>query len=120
MKVDPRAVPSDTLLSPLDGAGAQRVERSRAALFDALLPTPVGDLARRSLRRDVERLGESGSIGPSLFAGSRPGEILEDILDRILPSLELDEDTKNLAMTLVRDELDTRRSLDQQRADSGE
>lgn len=120
MKVEPRPTPVETQVRPLDGAGTQRVERSREALFDALLPASTGQPAVKSLRRNVERLGESGGIDPSLFAGSRPGDILEDILERIVPNLALDEDTRSLAMTLIRDELDTRRSLDQQRADSGE
>lgn len=120
MKVEPRPVPVDTQLRPLDGAGTQRVERSREALFDALLPAAPGGPSARSLRRNVERLGQSGTIDPSLFAGSRPGDILEDLLQRIVPSLALDEDTRSLALTLIRDELDTRRALDQQRAEAGE
>lgn len=118
MKVDSRPIGSDSALAPVDEV--QAVTRSRAAQFEAVLPAPGGEQSRRSLRRDVERLGESGRVEPSLFAGSRPTEILEDILERIVPSLDLDADTRSLAMTLIHDEIETRRSLDQQRSDSGE
>ena len=53
-----------------------------------------------------------------MFAGSRPAEILEDILERILPSLPLDGETRALAMSLVREELDTRQALDRQRVET--
>jgi hypothetical protein len=53
-----------------------------------------------------------------LFAGSRPAEILEDILERILPTLPLDGETRALAMSLVREELDTRQALDRRRVET--
>lgn len=88
---------------------------SQVAAFEALLPLP----GRRptSLRHDLRRLSEPEQAEAALFSGSRPTEILEDIVERILPALDLDAETKTLAMALIREEIDTRQSLDRQRVD---
>lgn len=88
---------------------------SQVAAFEALLPLPGG--RPTSLRHELRRLSEPEQAEPALFSGSRPTEILEDIVERILPSLALDAETKTLAMALIREEIDTRQSLDRQRVD---
>lgn len=111
MRISEGRPPALAVTEPVDAVPASR-ERL-AASFEALLPPA----ATRALQRDLQRLGEPEETAPALFSGSRPTEILEDILERILPSLALDTDTKGLAMTLIREEIDIRQSLDRQRVD---
>ena len=91
---------------------------SQVAAFEALLPLPGG--RSTNLRQELRRLSEPEQAEPALFSGSRPTEILEDIVERILPSLALDAETETLAMALIREEIDTRQSLDRQRVDPEE
>lgn len=71
-----------------------------------------------SVQDDLQALELAAGVEPGLFAGSRPAQILEDILERILPTLPLDGETRTLAMALVREELDTRQALDRQRLET--
>ncbi len=101
-----RSRPGEQLpATPVSSALASPAARSRTPP----LPTVQDDLHALELAAGVE---------PGLFAGSRPAEILEDILERILPSLPLDGETRALAMSLVREELDTRQALDRQRVET--
>ncbi|TBU78942.1 hypothetical protein [Phytopseudomonas daroniae] len=119
MKIDSRAP-----LAPSDAASEVRTRP------DELLPvssTPSPAVRQPSLPRtpplpsiqdDLQALELAAGVEPGLFAGSRPAEILEDILERILPTLLLDGETRTLAMALVREELDTRQALDRQRVET--
>ncbi len=111
---------------PLVPADAPSEVRSRSEQLPAIpapsaLTSPPG-LSRTpplpTVQDDLHALELAAGVEPGLFAGSRPAEILEDILERILPSLPLDGETRALAMSLVREELDTRQALDRQRVET--
>ena len=119
MRIDAR-----TPLLPADSTSEVR-SRPAQPLPERIVPPTTIDsagLARKSpqpsLQDDLQALEHAAGVEPGLFAGSRPGEILEDILERILPTLPLDGDTRSLAMALVREELEIRQALDRQRLES--
>lgn len=119
MKIDSRAP-----LAPADSVSSVRNRpdelvpvstKPPSAPREASLPrTPP----QSSVQDDLQALELAAGVEPGLFAGSRPAEILEDILERILPTLPLDGETRTLAMALVREELDTRQALDRQRLET--
>lgn len=117
MKIDSRAP-----LAPSDAASDVRTRPSE--LLPASPPPAVRPpslprtLPLPTVQDDLHALELAAGVEPGLFAGSRPAEILEDILERILPSLPLDGETRALAMSLVREELDTRQALDRQRVET--
>ncbi|UCJ17185.1 hypothetical protein K5Q02_01970 [Pseudomonas sp. MM211] len=118
MKIDSRAP-----LAHVDSAS--QVSNRADLLPTSIKPSPAPrepSLPRTpplpSVQDDLQALELAAGVEPGLFAGSRPAEILEDILERILPTLPLDGETRTLAMALVREELDTRQALDRQRVET--
>lgn len=117
MKIAPRPAdlrPGDatrTVAPAADQATAVRPARSP-------LPPPTSP-ARPRLPDELEDIAGAQGLDAALFAGARPSDILEDVLVRLLPTLDLDPDTRLLAMELLREELDTRQALDLQRAEAG-
>ena len=119
MRIDAR-----TPLLPADSTAEVR-SRPAQPLPERIITPPAIDSAgplrkspQPSLQDDLQALEQAAGVEPGLFAGSRPAEILEDILERILPTLPLDGDTRSLAMALVREELEIRQALDRQRLES--
>jgi len=119
MKIDSRAP-----LAPADAASDVRTRPSELLPASPIAPPAVRQpslprtLPLPTVQDDLHALELAAGVEPGLFAGSRPAEILEDILERILPSLPLDGETRALAMSLVREELDTRQALDRQRVET--
>lgn len=119
MKIDSRAP-----LAPADAGSDVRTRPSELLPSSPTAPPTVRQpsqlrtLPLPTVQDDLQALELAAGVEPGLFAGSRPAEILEDILERILPSLPLDGETRALAMNLVREELDTRQALDRQRVET--
>jgi hypothetical protein len=72
---------------------------------------------RRSLRAEVEKLSSGASVNAELFGSTRSLELLDYILQQVLPSLDTDDQTRAVAATLILEEIEMRRSLEQQRAE---
>lgn len=115
MKIDsqPNPVPG-TRSSPVDVT--KSIQGQPTTPFEAVLGKRE-IRTRRSLRADVEKLGSGASVGAELFASTRSLELLDYILQQILPSLDTDEQTRTVAETLILEEIGLRRSLEQQRAE---
>jgi hypothetical protein len=94
----------------------QPVSLRQGARFEALLGQRE-KLSRRSLRGDVEQSSASGGLTPDLFGTTRSLEILEYVLHDVLDQLDADPETKAFAHQLIEEEIDMRRSLEQQRAE---
>jgi hypothetical protein len=116
MRVDPRPL----LPTPTDKTAAvesiRPIVARQGARFEAVLSKREG-VARRSLRGDVEQAGSSEGISPELFGSTRSLEILNYLLDEVLPGLDAEPEIKTLAEDLIREEIHMRQTLEQQRAE---
>lgn len=116
MRIDPRpllpAVPEKN--AAVDAV--QPASLRQGARFEAVL-SKREVLARRSLRGDVEQSSTASGISAELFGSTRSLEILEYVLNNVLPDLDAEPDIKALAHDLICEEIDMRRSLEQQRAE---
>lgn len=116
MKIEPRPL----LPAPSDRAQAvdavQPASQRQGARFEAVL-NKREVLSRRSLRGDVEKSAGADGINPELFGNTRSLEILEYVLDNVLPGLDAEPEVKALAHELITEEIDMRRTLEQQRAE---
>lgn len=115
MKVDPR------FANVADASAARQGAPAPVAPRPALLPPRAAPLVRPlaprpGLHAELEWIVGAQGLDASLFTGTRPDDILEDVLVRILPTLDLDGETRLLAVGLLREEIDTRQALELQRA----
>jgi hypothetical protein len=116
MRIDPRPVlPATAEKTPAVDA-VQPATLRQGARFEAVL-SKREVLARRSLRGDVEQASTANVISPELFGSTRSLEILEYVLNTVLPELDATPDIKALAHELINEEIDMRRTLEQQRAE---
>jgi len=116
MKLDPSTLPSPSV-RPAD-APARAEALNRAADFEALLQRrQAGE--RRSLQHDLLRLGEAGSVEPSLFSSARALELLEHVREHVVPALDTDPQTRALADAVIGQEIEWRQLLDGYRHEEG-
>lgn len=116
MKIDPRPLlPATAEKTPAIDA-VQPATSRQGARFEAVL-SKREVLARRSLRGDVEQSSSASGISPELFGSTRSLEILEYVLHNVLPALDAESEIKILAHDLISEEIDMRRSLEQQRVE---
>lgn len=116
MKVEPRPLlptPSDKT-SAVDAV--QPVNLRQGARFEAVL-NKREVAARRSLRGDVATSSSVDGIMAELFGTARSLEILEYVLDQVLPGMDVEPEVKALAHELIAEEIELRRHLEQQRAE---
>jgi hypothetical protein len=117
MKIDPRPpLPTASEKTPAVGA-VQPVNPRQGARFEAVL-SKREIRARRSLRGEVEHASTTGGISPELFATARSVDILEYVLEHVLPQLDAEPQIRELAHALIREEIDMRRTLEAQRAEA--
>lgn len=116
MKIDPRPLlpPVSDRTQAVDAV--QPATQRQGARFEAVL-NKREVLTRRSLRGDVEKSSTADGISPELFGTTRSLEILEYVLDNVLPGLDAEPEIKALAHELIAQEIDMRRTLEQQRAE---
>jgi hypothetical protein len=116
MRVDQRPIiPSGDRTAPIEGVKPV-VSRQATKSFEAVL-SKREIRARRAQRGDVEQLNSTTDINAELFGSTRSLEILEYVLDSIVPSLDAEPEIKSLAEELIREEIDMRRALEQQRSE---
>jgi hypothetical protein len=116
MRIDPRPLlPTTTEKTPAV-ENVQPASQRQGARFEAVL-SKREVLARRSLRGDVEQSSETTGINAELFGSTRSLEILEYVLNNVLPYLDAEPEIRALAHELITEEIDLRRSLEQQRAE---
>ncbi|MBC3372379.1 hypothetical protein HU762_00375 [Pseudomonas sp. SWRI92] len=116
MKIDPRPLlPTTTGKTPATDP-VQPANVRQGARFETVL-SKREVLARRSLRGDVEQSSSVDGIAAQLFGSTRSLEILEYVLHNVLPGLDAETEVKTLAHELISEEIDMRRSLEQQRAE---
>lgn len=117
MKIDPR--PSLPSVSEKPGAvdPIQPVNPRQGARFDAVL-SKREVRARRSLRAEAESASAVEGINPELFGTARSVELLEYVLEYVVPQLDAEPQVRELAQALIREEIDLRRSLEEQRAEA--
>ncbi|MGZ9706947.1 hypothetical protein ACXX81_13095 [Pseudomonas sp. GNP013] len=116
MKIDPRSLPPAIADKPPAIDVVQSAKPRQGARFDAVL-SKRGGLARRTLRDDVEQSCSVSGISPEIFGCTRSLEILEYVLHNVLPDLDAEPQIMALAHDLISEEIDVRRSLEQQRAE---
>jgi hypothetical protein len=115
MKVEPRPlIPSDVRSAPVEAV--RPVNSRQATAFEAVLKSRKVQ-SRRSLRSDLEELTSAAGVDSLLFGSARSLELLEHVMQHILPTLDAEPEIKELAQDLVREEIDMRRSLEQQRSE---
>lgn len=116
MKVDLRPVlPS----APDQLPAVQRVAPATArqgTQFEALINQRERRI-KRSLRGDIEQAEQSASISAELFGTARSLQVLGYLLENVLPTLDADPEIRELAEDFIRDEIDIRLMLQQQRAE---
>ncbi|MBX7277252.1 hypothetical protein K2E96_15765 [Pseudomonas sp. ERGC3:05] len=115
MKVEPRPlIPSDVRSAPVEAVRA--VNSRQATAFEAVLKTRKTQ-TRRSLRGDLEALTSPAGVDSLLFGSARSLELLEHVMEHLLPTLDAEPAIKALAHDLIREEIDMRRNLEQQRSE---
>ena len=116
MRIDPHLpTPTGTeRKSPVDAI--QPVNPHQGAHFEAVL-NKRERLARRSLRSTVEQSSAGEGVSPGMFGTARSLEILEYVLREVLVGLDADPESKALAHQLIEEEIDMRRTLEQQRVE---
>ena len=117
MKIETRSLPPashDPKAAPV--APVTPVQVRPNARFEALLGQREAN-RRRSLRAELEQACASEPVNPELFSGPRALDTLQFLLDEVLPELDADPDIRDLAQDLLREEIDLRRTLEQQRAE---
>lgn len=72
--------------------------------------------ARRSLRSEAEKAGDSTGISAELFGNARSLDILDHVLQHFVPAMATDAQTRQWAQALIREELQMRCTLEQQRS----
>jgi hypothetical protein len=72
--------------------------------------------ARRSLRGETEKIVDSESLSAELFGNRRSLDILDHLLRYIVPAMDTDAQTRELAEALLREEIQMRCVLEQQRS----
>jgi len=118
MKIAPRA--TDLRATEPTREVAAAPDRVAATLRPVRGFVPPGTLPQRTeLQAELELIAGAQGLDAALFSGSRPTDVLEDILLRLLPTLELDPDARLVAVELLREELATRQALELQRAEAG-
>eukprot|EP01133_Synstelium_polycarpum_P012436 gene12436-14590_t len=110
MKVEPRPlIPSDVRSAPVEAI--RPVNSRQATAFEALLKTRKVQ-SRRSLRSDLEELtSAAGAAGVDslLFGSARSLELLEHVMQHLLPNLDAEPQIKALAHDLISEEIEMRR-----------
>ncbi|MEG5266150.1 hypothetical protein TRP66_17805 [Pseudomonas sp. JDS28PS106] len=72
---------------------------------------------RRSLRADLEQAEQSAPVNAELFSTTRSLQVLDYLLDTVLPGLDAEPEIRELAEMFIREEIDTRLMLQQQRTE---
>lgn len=117
MRITPRAAELRATQSTREVAAApERVAATRPRPQDAV--ASAGLSPQSDLDGALERIAGARGLDAALFRGSRPIDILEDVLVRLLPGLDLDQETRRLAVALLREEIDTRQALEVQRTEA--
>ncbi|WP_268800029.1 hypothetical protein [Pseudomonas huanghezhanensis] len=116
MRIDPRPALPVTADKTAGVQALQPAAHRQGARFEAVL-SKREVAARRSLRSDVEQSSNAAGISAELFGSTRSLEILEYVLDSVLPALDAEPEIKALAHELISEEIDMRRTLEQQRAE---
>ncbi|MFI3045588.1 hypothetical protein [Pseudomonas coronafaciens] len=110
MKVDLRPI---TSTSPEALPAVERVapaQPRQGTRFEALLDQRERKV-RRSLRGELEQTEQAAGVAaPSL-------QVLRYLLDEVLPALDAEPDIRDLAEDVIREEIELRLLLEQQRAE---
>lgn len=115
MKVEPRPlIQSDVRNTPVEAI--RPVTSRQATAFEAVLKTRKVQ-SRRSLRSDLEELTSAAGVDSLLFGSARSLELLEHVMQRILPNLDAEPEIRELAHDLISEEIEMRRTLEQQRGE---
>ena len=115
MKVEPRPlIPSDVRSAPIEAI--HPVNSRQATAFEAVLKTRKTQ-TRRSLRSDLEALTSAVGVDSLLFGSARSLQLLEHVMEHILPTLDAEPAIKQLAHELIGEEIEMRRNLEQQRSE---
>lgn len=115
MRIDPGApLPATAERTPAVES-LQPAKARQDGRFDAVLGRRAVS-ARRSLRADIEQSGLVEGMTAELFGSRRSMEILEYVLDNVIPILDAEPEIKALAHELISEEIDLRRLLEEQRA----
>jgi hypothetical protein len=117
-------IESPPLLPDSTGAAArtrslgdvQPVSPRQGARFDALLSRRQAS-ARQTLREVAEQASQLGALEADLFSAPRSLALLEHIVDHLLPTLDLEPDTRALAEDLIREEIHMRHLLHARRGE---
>lgn len=116
MRIDPRPLLPATTEKTSAVESLAPVNARRSARFEAVLQKR-DVLTRRSLRSDVEQAADASGINAELFGSTRSLEILEYVLHNVVPELDAEPEIRALAHELITEEIDLRRSLEQQRCE---
>lgn len=87
----------------------------QAPRFEALLDQRERKV-RRSLRGELEQTDQAAAASTELFGTVRSLQTLRYLLDEVLPALDAEPDIRALAEDVIREEIDIRLLLEQQRA----
>ncbi|MCJ8141077.1 hypothetical protein [Falsirhodobacter halotolerans] len=95
------------------GQGADPVTRARIAAFDAILHQRRRgtNATGRSLRNEIEALTMPEVADPGIFASGRMTDILAHVAEKVLPTLDMPEDTHAITRALLEEEIASQRDI---------
>ncbi|MFM9272137.1 hypothetical protein ACJ7V3_18060 [Halomonas elongata] len=110
--------PVDTVTRPGEVGADRSVDPGRQAGFDrALDNTRTRREGSDSLSGRVEREATPATGDPALYGGERGIELLQHVIDSVLPGLEADSDITELASQLIHEEIALRQEWEARRAE---
>ncbi|KXF75040.1 hypothetical protein ATN84_20340 [Paramesorhizobium deserti] len=81
--------------------------------FEALLGSAQrpGGRARNPIREDISRLAKPKVSDPSMFSAVRSQEILEHVMQDLLPGLGIEAEIASITASVLAEEIESRRDL---------
>lgn len=121
MRIDPRRLGEllrldATRPQALEKAAPSAADPARAAFEQALRTRRAASSG--ALRREIARLAQPVIDDPGIFTPTRSLEILQHLIDTLLPQMGAEPEVQALAISLLEDEIAQHRALEQQLAES--
>ncbi|GHB11806.1 hypothetical protein [Salinicola rhizosphaerae] len=116
MRIGERATPAERRealgVEPISPTAAERNIRTRDAFTRAISEARQQRSLRPALRQRLSALAAPAPSDPATFSGARSIELLEHVIDHLLPELEVDEATRDAARSILHEELQWRQAYD--------
>lgn len=116
MRIGDRSTPPERQgaigVGPVTPSAAERNVRTRGAFTRAVSEARQRRSLRPALRQRLDALATPAPSDPATFSSARSIELLQHVIDHVLPELETDDATLAAARSIVGEELQWRQAYD--------